>query len=140
MFDPQQPAQETPLPGGVYLVEFSPYIPAAGVPGAGKDWENVPVELTFSGAYDKQKHQTSATVRAVAEERIRVPAGTFNTVRVEVETRKMNLSWKSTWLVLTYWYSPERRRTVKISWRLYSTYAIDNTEDMLELVSFQPGK
>jgi hypothetical protein len=87
-----------------------------------------------------RKFQTTASVRAVTEDRVRVPAGQFSTVRVELETRKLNLSWKSTWLLLTYWYSPELRRTVKISSRLYSSYTNDNSEDTLELASFQPAK
>ena len=139
-FDPSQVPQETLLPGGSYLFEFSPYIAAAGVPGPGREWKDIPVEISFGGFDGSARTRTTLTVQAVAEERVRVPAGEFSTVRVEAKTPRINQSWRTVGLTLTYWYSPELRRTVKMSRRLFSSYGNDGGEDTLELAGYQAAK
>jgi hypothetical protein len=138
-FDPLERTQQTTLPDHIYLVEFSPYVAAAGIPVPGKEWEAIPVEINLGGIDSERLHRIELTVRAVQAERIRVPAGEFNTVRIEAQTSTLNFSWKRVSVRLTYWYSTEMHRVVKINRRLLSTFGSDNEDDTFELASYQPG-
>lgn len=137
-FDPRAKIQETKLPLGIFLVEFSPYVPIAGVPGAGRTWAAVPALLAIG--YHSTRTKMTLAVAAVAEEKIVVPAGEFHTVRVEARSPAVSETGAgSNSLVFTYWYTPQSRRVVKIMRRQASTFSLLNTVDVLELAKHTPA-
>jgi hypothetical protein len=143
-FDPAEGIQETALPGKYFLVELSPYTTAAGVPAAGKEWKEVEAEVSVYVGTEAHKVRTILSVRAVGEERVRVPAGEFSGVKVEVKSHPITVFLKqgmaSANLQLSYWYSPELRRVVKISRRQFSSHNSTSGDYDFELASFQPAK
>jgi len=119
-FDPSAGMQEVELPGSYQLSEFSPYVAASGVPAPGKEWKDVEGKMMFAGISGPRTNslkQAEATivVRSVGEERVKVPAGEFSTVRVEAIAQS-GLGY--TKVHVTYWYSPQIRRVVKIKRQL----------------------
>lgn len=117
-FDPREGFLETELPGKIFLMELSPYVRAADVPLPGKEWRDV--EATFSILAGSVRRVTSQlSIEIAGEERVRVPAGEFSAVKVEVRSRAVSVEAHSAHLEWTYWYSQELRRVVKITRRQY---------------------
>ncbi len=130
--DAEQSFQEVELPGKVFLVDLAPYAAASALPPLGTEWRVEGVRITFVG--DVPKGATNITVRVAARERIKVPAGEFDTVRIDARTTEL---WSQggirTYLVLSYWYSEAERRFVKAARRQISNQTTFNSEDVLEL-------
>jgi hypothetical protein len=143
-FDPADGIQEIALPGKYFLVEFSPYTTAAGIPKPGGEWKEVEAEVTVYVGPVAPRVRTLLSVRAVGEERVRVPAGEFSTVKVEVKSRPITvfaLDLRATAnLELNYWYSPDIRRVVKISRNQFSSFNATTGNYDFELASFQSAK
>lgn len=138
-FDPTTGFQETELPGHYLLAEFSPYISAAGVPGAGKQWKGIDATLWF-GSEALLRTSTKVTVRSVKEERVKIPLGEFTTVRVEALARyEGNKMAGNRALRLVYWYSPQYRRTIKMSRSLVGEGSGGDKESFV-LAGVQAGK
>lgn len=120
--------------GGLSL--FSPYFaafeklnPGARIP----DIENRDTRTCGPG------WTCSLTGRVTGNERLRLPAGEFDTIRVQIEqswvgSSQTNDRGEAGGRTLTVWYSPEMRRAVKFSSRGEPSRYIDTTFD-LELVS-----
>ena len=140
-FNPEAGFQETELPGKYMLVEFSPYITAAGVPALGAEWKELEADLTLKDSGASKVH-ISMNVRAVIEEHVRVPAGEFNAIRVEARGRRADASatGDAQNFLLTYWYSPEVRRAVKISLRQPSKFAGASSADIFELLGYHQSQ
>lgn len=114
-FDPTVGIQDIELPGRYFLAEFSPYISTAGVPAPGKDWKNIDATLWF-GQQALLRSTTKVQVRSVSEEVVKIPAGEFTTVKVEAVAHwDGHKQSGNRMLRLTWWYSPQFRRTVKMS-------------------------
>jgi hypothetical protein len=107
-------------------------------PAVGARWEHVSAVVTFRGV-GLSKAKTSLTIVVVGRERVRVPAGEFESLRVDAVSPAVNFSAKHASLRFTYWYSTTLQRGVRISRRQYCTHPGDNSEDVLELVSFRPA-
>jgi hypothetical protein len=141
-FDPEAGIQETELPGSFFLLEFSPYITAEGAPPLGKEWKNVAVDLTLKGS-GSLRVRTAMNIRVIGEERVRVPAGEFRTVRVEAQSRaylEARKDGSEPSVVLTYWYSPEVRRAVKVSSKTFAPSGRPDPENTLELAGYQQSR
>ena len=112
-------AQETELPGKYYLMEFSPYTAPADVPIPGKEWKRAEADVNvLIGSVHKVR--TTLNVRALSEERVRVPAGEFTSVKVQVRSDPITVFWGATTAVQlewVYWYSQQLRRVVKMTRR-----------------------
>jgi hypothetical protein len=134
-FNPDAGFQETEMPGKFVLVEFSPYIAAAHVPALGTEWKGVDGELTLKDA-NGAKVRVSMEIRAAVEEHVRVPAGEFNAMRVEVRGKRADTTSDTQNFLLTYWYSPEVRRPVKISLRQPSKLGGNAASDVFELLGY----
>lgn len=118
---------------------FSPYMLAYGPPSAFP--RQVPVvEPACSGNY-----LCEASARLVRYETVRVPAGTFDCIKVEVEH-----SWRPAVMsgqfgaqlagarILTIWYAFATKRAVKFSSRVsFGAHAPIETDFDLELVSYK---
>ena len=119
-------------PGKVYLVDLSPYAAADALPQTGTQWRVERARLTFLS--DVPIGSINATVRVKGREKVRVPAGELDAIRVEATTTEL---WSQggirTYLILNYWYSVTDRRLVKASRQQISNHTNFNTEDTLEL-------
>ena len=138
-FNPDASFQETELPGKYMLVEFSPYIAAANVPALGAEWTNLDADLTLRDS-NGSKVRVSMSIRAAVEEHVRVPAGEFNTMRIEARGKRSDATSDSQNFLLTYWYSPEVRRPVKISLRQPSKLGGNSSSDVLELLGYHQSR
>jgi hypothetical protein len=138
-FDATITAQETELPGKYYLMEFSPYNAAADVPVPGKEWSaeaDVSV-LVFGSAH---KVHTTLRFRAMSEERVRVPAGEYTSVRVQVRSDPITVFLGGTisvQLECVYWYSRQLRRVVKMTRQQSMGSAHDNSTYGFELTTMK---
>jgi caspase domain-containing protein len=129
--------------GGPYVVNlgvsvFSPYLSAFGRVGP-------ETRLGSAANLDHSTCQTGWTCRVQAtiagRERIRIPAGTFDTVRVRIEQSWSGgtLFWSSLGgRTLTVWYAPEINRALKYQNREWSSRGDGVTGNFdLELTSYQ---
>ncbi len=128
-FDPQAAFQEAELPGKYYVVEFSPYFLASEPPQRGLEWSSPEAQLTLDKA-TSQRAPTRLTVRVIGQERVRIPAGEFEAVRIEARGADQRV-------VYTYWYSADVRRAVKISRRQTGAGGGTSSEETLELLGFR---
>ncbi len=123
--------------GGYQLAEISPYASAEQGPKVGQRWTGIPVSLLLVW-HGKKKFLMQA--RTVKQEVVRVPAGSFNAMLMEA-VAKENLG--STFVTITckYWYAPEMKRAVKMSFQIEFSVAASNTPvEIYELVAFEPAK
>jgi hypothetical protein len=132
-FDPKAPVQETELPGRFRLAEFAPYVGPADLPTPGNHWNDL--EGVFGLDMVQNKDPTKFEVHAVKEERVQVPAGDVNAVRVEARTMIRIAGIGYVTVVYTYWYSPQWRRPVKIRRQTLSPLSTWSGEDSFEMVS-----
>ncbi len=131
-----------------YLVDvglslFSPYLSAFEdlVPGT-RLRDVIISERACTGDY-----QCSASARVVGKEKVTVPAGTFEAIKVEIEHLWSPAMGSGAGLRLgtggrdlTVWYAPSVKRAVKFSSRLNAgAYPPVESEFDLELVSYQPA-
>lgn len=119
---------------------FAPYLPVFGEMPSGAIGRVQSVDPSCGAMYICE-----AVARVVAWERVAVPAGTFDTVKVEVRQH-----WRPTVMagptgaqnqggrILTGWYAPAVKRAVKFSSRpTFGAYGPIDTNFDLELVSYQ---
>jgi len=116
--------------GGAY--EFSPYhlLFMALHPGEA-------FKMTFSSP--DHYSPWSATVRVVTTERVNVPAGEFDAVRVELKaTRPVNdaRALYANRMTQVIWYSKQVKRVVKYTVLTESPMSGPNDRDLYELVSY----
>lgn len=138
-FQPTRFQDVVPSPGGYQLAEIAPYAPPGQEPAAGQRWAELPVTLLLGGyGYGKQKFVAEA--RVVGREKVRVPAGQFEAVRVQVTSRR-SLGSDVVRIECNYWYSPDAMRTVKMSLEVkYSNPSFNQNPESYELISFEPAK
>jgi S1-C subfamily serine protease len=120
------------LPGGYQLPDISPYLPPDSELQPGKRWSDIPGEFAIQGSPRKM----IAEVRATGRERIRVPAGDFEALRIEALTERIyhnNLFFS---VKSTFWYVPEIKRYAKAQIRTESSVAVHTNSEIYELISF----
>jgi hypothetical protein len=143
-FDPGSAVQETELPGKYYLMEFSPYLSAADLPIPGKEWKSVEADVSVVLGNVFKVH-TILNIRALAEERVRVPAGEFSSVKVQVRSQPISVfvrqgATASVQLDWVYWYSQELCRVVKMTRRQSTSAPTHDSMYGFELAGFQTAK
>jgi len=122
-----------PLRPGTSFVELAPYARdiwkmarPAGYPGpAGAMWR--------------------VSTPRYSEEEVRVPAGTFKALRVEVNGASEAFGGSvvqatAARFVYVAWYSPELNRYVKIHHQTWSRQNIKLGDEVVQLVEYQPGR
>jgi nicotinamide mononucleotide (NMN) deamidase PncC len=136
-FNPLKFEDVVTLPGGYQLTEIAPYVPLGLDMKAGQRWQGLPVTAMLPW-YGKKKFMTDA--RVAGREKVRVPAGVFDTMRVQA-TGEENFGTSIVKINLNYWYSVDSMRTVKMSLETKNSLSSNqqNTESY-ELVSFEAGR
>jgi len=138
-FNPLKFQDVVTLPGGYQLSEIAPYVPLGQEMRAGQNWQELPITLLLAGyGYGKQKFQTEA--RVIAREKLRVPAGVFDTTHVQATGQK-SMGSDLVRIICDYWYSPDSMRTVKMSLDIkYSNSSFTPNSESYELLSFEAGQ
>lgn len=119
--------------GGVDIREVSPYLQALGGAEPGKTWRGVsllPNSDDFAG-------------RVIGNERITVPAGTFDAVKVVLEGSQPVAGTGPRRFSVMVWYAPAVKRFVKAVYsapeatQAYFVYAVQE-RDTVELLEYRP--
>jgi len=125
------------LPGGYQLVELAPYLPVEVKLSAGQRLGKIPIEFFHAGV-PKQSQISEAKV--VGRETVRVPAGTFETWKVEATANGLGYQNLPLQVKSTLWYAPNVARTVKMVFWTFAYNQVASSEEVYELMSFAPGK
>ena len=121
------------------LSTFSPYLavlqPSAATPGLVLRVENLDSRTCNAG------WSCSLRARVVGRDRVQVPAGNFDTTRVEItqtwtSPSQTNDRGEMVSRTITVWYSPETKRAVKFSSRGAESRFVD-TQFEVDLTSYQ---
>jgi hypothetical protein len=121
------------LPGGYQLSEIAPYFPEETQLKAGTTWPDVPGEFVF---FNIGKKQLLANVKVVSQETVTVPAGTFVAWKIEADVANaVGAQGYAKKLYCTFWYSPERKRTVKMQFFTKASIDSHSSTDTYELSS-----
>ena len=125
----------SPLVSGGTGARFEPSSQSMSFPlEVGKAWETKYVVTAASGA----KSRASMDNKVVGVERIRTPAGEFDTFKVVNEGWINGVSWNGSFRVSqTLWYAPAINWVVKSS---FKEHRRDGAETISEMKSFTPGK
>ncbi len=135
-FNPVKFQDVVTLPGGYQFAEIAPYVPLGLDIKAGQRWQGLPV-VAMLPWYGKKKFMTDA--RVAGREKVRVPAGVFDTTRVQA-TGEENFGTSIVKINLNYWYSVDSMRTVKMSLEIKSSLSNQQSAETYELVTFEPAK
>jgi serine protease Do len=125
------------LPGGYQLMEIAPYFPTGTQLTVGQTWGALPAEVNILGAGHAQ---FLSDARVVRQETVRVPAGEFETWRVETTSNKINQGGGGTSFRCTFWYSPTMMRTVKMNIVIDSLQIAASGDETYELSDFRRAK
>ena len=118
-------------------MEIAPYFPTGTQLTVGQAWSALPAEINILGA---GRAQLLSDARVVRQETVRVPAGEFETWRVETVSNKINQGGGGTSLRCTYWYAPNVMRTVRMNVVIDSIQIAASSEETYELSEFQRAK
>ena len=136
VFSPSRFLAPIAFPGGYLLTEIAPYLAPGTELKAGQIWDGVPGIFFFPSI---GKRTLISQVRVVRQETVRVPAGAFASWRIETDSEEDDSALRAK-VKCTFWYSPEMKRTVKMTIdSIVSIHALSGSE-AYELVSFDPGK
>lgn len=129
---PENGFRETIFTENVVLTEFAPYIFPAETLQASTELPDVEADVLLSKA-GGEKTRVTMSLRILGSERVRVPAGEFSATRIEARSKPAGV-------VLTYWYSPEVRRAVKITRRQLAFAGGLPSEQVFELAGYQQSR
>lgn len=121
--------------GGLDVVELSPYLQAFAVPQSG----SAPVAMRAA----QWGTEWSATARFGVRERVTVPAGTFDAMRVNVLARRpflrgqMDDAIDPTRLDLAAWYAPQVKRYVRLTVLSHAEGLNPLLRDTYELIEYR---
>jgi hypothetical protein len=124
---------------GLMVYEFSPYLLAFGGFPAGSG--------TFAAAVPPSSWGTqwTATVTVRGSERITVPAGSFDALRVEIHGSRLFIRGQMddaidpVWLDATVWYAPAAKRVVQFAYFTQAWGRNFLARDQHQLVAHRPG-
>ena len=137
-FDPMHGFQESELPGRFFLAEFSPYVaPTRG--DIGREWNGIAASLTVT-VEGKKRQDWLLKAKVVGVERIRVPAGEFEALKVEVvsNTHRLSVNYNCDGAVtLLFWYAPYIKRTVKMVRHVDMPICVLSHTDIYELAYYE---
>jgi len=133
---------EHALGGSALLIEIAPYLLAAH---EGKGTPQIQGATGYPHGHANLAPWV-VTARERGWERLTVPAGTFQALRVELDGRRereVSAHGQTGRFSITAWYSPEVKRLVKVEHKTWPTSVFDrggaqNGHDVLELVAYRP--
>jgi uncharacterized caspase-like protein len=101
--------------GSSSIFTLSPYLLAYEKPAEGERW---PIEQfqRMRSCSEDPRYDCRFRARVVGRERVSVPAGSFDALRIEVEQTAHNKRDVAT-RIATFWYSEAVKRHVKVTWR-----------------------
>lgn len=126
------------IAGSVVRQEVSPFLLAWGVPSTGAKWKlsAIPGDGAFRDGWYGE-------ARVTGEESVSVPAGSFDTIRLLVESNRLpdqfsRLAAQEPGRIQhLVWYAPKVRRAVRHTRTVWSQQGRQLDQDIYELVSFQ---
>ena len=124
---------------GFYLLEFNPFLEAFGGLQSAAGTLTVPA----MPADDPFHANWSSRGRIRGYESVSVPAGTFKALKVEIDSNRAptegpgNRSREPTRALLTFWYAPEVKRSVKMLRVVLTDEGMHLDEDTYELVKYR---
>jgi Trypsin-like peptidase domain len=124
------------LPGGYQVLEFAPY-PEPSLKLAPGEKLGAMAGMLNMNTLGKKPLQWQT--RVAAQEQIRVPAGEFETWKVEAKS-EITGQYGLVRITANYWYSVKMGRTVKMVLKNDWTQSSMSSHETYELVSFEPGK
>ena len=136
VFSPSRFQAPIALPGGYLLTELAPYLAPGTELKAGQVWDSVPGTFFFA---NMGKKTMVSQVKVVEQETVRVPAGVFLSWRIETESVDLSGIYPAK-AKCTFWYSPESKRTIKMTIESNLLLTSQSGGESYELVSFDPGK
>ncbi len=124
-------------PGGYQLAELSPYASAEQGPKAGQRWTDIPATFQF---VQVGKKTVLMQARVVKQERVRVPAGEFDAMLVEVTSNDYFVQ-TNVKVTCRFWYAAQMKRAVKMSLQVNQSVSTNNSNpETYELLMFEPAK
>lgn len=124
------------------LFEFSPYLAAFETLDVGKNWQEIPY-TSFASDLNHAAGLWKWSGRVVGREKVSVPAGHFDTVKVVISGWRQlgNMggvgSYTPKGVLYTLWYAPEVKRVVKQAILTESGRNDIQDKDTFELVSYR---
>ena len=138
VFGPSRFLAPITFPGGYMLTEFAPYLPPGTELKAGQIWDSVP-GIFFMPQVGKKT--LVSQVRVVKQETVRVPAGPFSSWRIETDSEEdSSTPGVRVKVKCTFWYSPEMKRTIKMTIDSIVSIHAQSGSEVYELMSFDAGK
>jgi hypothetical protein len=124
--------------GGFSVAEFSPYLLAFARVQPGQGWYNIPLP---AGAAPLTPWKAQARVRGT--DSVTVPAGTFETVRVDLSAERFGAgvspSADTAQLSSTVWYAPAVKRIVRFRHQTWTLTMLPIDNDGYELLEYKPA-
>lgn len=137
VFSPSRFQAPIAFPGGYLLTEIAPYLPAGTELKAGQIWDSVPGIFSVPPV---GKKTIVSQVRVVRLETVGVPAGNFSSWRIETDSEEEISAGVGFRVKCTFWYSPEMKRTIKMTIENIVSIQVYSGTEVYELASFDPGK
>jgi len=137
VFNPSRFQAPIAFPGGYVLTEIGPYLLPGTELKARQIWDSVP-GIFFVAPVGKRT--LVSQVKVVKQETVRVPAGAFPSWRIETDSGAEIFSSVDFRVKCTFWYSPEMKRTIKMTIESIVSVQTNSGTESYELVSFDPGK
>jgi hypothetical protein len=117
------------------LAEFSPYA-APTADDIGRQWDDIYASLTVVGL-NVGREDVPLAVRVVGEARVTVPAGAFETMKVEAVSKARHWTYGYYSQKLEFWYAPTAKRTVKMVRHLENSISHYSYTDVYELAKYE---
>jgi hypothetical protein len=135
-FSPAKFQKLVVLPGGYQIAEVSPYASPETPFDRNRRWGNIPGDFTLQGAGRKT---ALSDMRVIAQEKVRLPAGEFNAWKIETLSERMDHNGVRFNITCKFWYAPEMKRVVKLNIVTESSVEVISSNEMYELVAFEPA-
>jgi hypothetical protein len=135
-FAPERFSPLVVFPDGFQLTEFSAYFPPGTRLAPGQTWNGVPAEIVLDGSPRRAVPMRS---RVVAREQITVPAGEFDSWKVEALSDEVRTADAVLRVKATFWYSSGAVRPLKIAFSEDRGQG-EVTRGTYVLVGFQAGR
>ncbi|MGE5638528.1 MAG: caspase family protein, partial [Clostridia bacterium] len=116
--------------------QFSPYLLAFGDLAPGRRWESL---TPLNDHFCNGMLNCSYSGRVVGPDRVVVPAGTFDAIKVEIDLHSQRgTGWgRDIFRQATFWYAAKAKRIVKSTVRTLAGYGVTQPDYDLELSAYK---
>jgi serine protease Do len=123
------------LPGGYVLAELHPYLAQHEIK-VGDRWNALPGRF-FVPHITQRDFILNAQV--MTREKVQTAAGEFDAWRIEAISGAADSGGIETRIRCTWWLSPSMKRSVKMRVKVESPYVGGQSDDVYNLIAFEPG-